>query len=131
MRHLVSLLFSLGWAYGQALPPNLLRYYSTADMEEVRTKTPQKYLALLYEFTDSYEVVGAPPEATSSDIARVKAEFDPRAFERPMHESLEITIGPYRIRLKSMEEMLADLRARYPEYDWTPRSRQTPTQKVQ
>lgn len=98
-------------------------------MEEVRAKTPQKYLALLYEFTDSYELIAAPPEATPADIERVKAEFDPRAFERPMHESLEITLGAYRIRLKSLEEVFADLQARYPEYDWGPRP-QTPTQKA-
>lgn len=93
--------------------------------------TPQKYLAVLYEFTDSYEIVEAPPDASPADIQRVKENFDPRAFERRWSEDRDIAVGAYRIRLKSHERVLAELRVRYPDYDWTPRpaSQQT-LQKV-
>ncbi len=121
MLRLISLPLSLlCWAYGQSYPPNLLRYYSAADMEEMQRLTPQKYLAVLYEFTDSYEIVEAPPDASPADIQRVKENFDPRAFERKWSEDIEITVGAYRIRLKSHERGLAELRVRYPDYDWTP-----------
>jgi len=122
MLRLMSLTLSLlCWAYGQSYPPNLLRYYSAADMEEMQRLTPQKYLAVLYEFTDSYEIVEAPPHATPEAIKTLKETFDPRAFERKWSEDIEITVGAYRIRLKSHERGLAELRVRYPDYDWTPR----------
>jgi len=122
MLRLMSLTLSLlCWAYGQSYPPNLLRYYSTADMEEMQRLTPQKYLATLYEFSDSYEIVEAPPDATPEAIQTLKETFDPRAFERKWDEDIDITIGAYRIRLKSHERVLAELRVRYPNYDWTPR----------
>ncbi len=122
MLRLISLTLSLlCWAYGQSYPSNLLRYYSTADMEEMQRLTPQKYLATLYEFSDSYEIVEAPPDATPEAIQTLKETFDPRAFERKWDEDLDITVGAYRIRLKSHERILAELRVRYPDYDWTPR----------
>jgi len=132
MLRLMSLTLSLlCWAYGQSYPPNLLRYYSAADMEEMQRLTPQKYLAVLYEFTDSYEIVAAPPDASPADIQRVKENFDPRAFERQWSEDTEITVGAYRILLKSHERGLAELRLRYPDYDWTPRPASQPNlQKV-
>jgi hypothetical protein len=122
MLRLMSLPLSLlCWAYGQSYPPNLLRYYSAADMEEMQRLTPQKYLAVLYEFTDSYEIVAAPPDASPADIQRVKENFDPRAFERQWSEDTEINVGAYRILLKSHERALSELRVRYPDYDWTSR----------
>ncbi len=83
--------------------------------------TPQKYVATLYEFLDSYEVIEAPPNASPEAIQAVKEAFDPRAFERHQTEDLDITVGAYRIRLKSFDRVHAELRARYPDYDWTPR----------
>ncbi len=117
----LSILSLLCWVYGQSYPPNLLRYYSAADMEEMQRLTPQKYLATLYEFSDSYEVVEAPPDATPEAIRTVKETFDPRAFERHLTDDLDITVGAYRIRLKSSERAYTELKARYPDYDWTPR----------
>jgi hypothetical protein len=95
-------------------------------MEEMQRLTPQKYLTVLYEFTDSYEIVEAPPDASLADIQRVKENFDPRAFERKWSEDMDITVGAYRIRLKSHERGLAELRVRYPDYDWTPRPASQP-----
>ena len=83
--------------------------------------TPQKYLTVVYEFADSYEIVEAPPDASPADIQRVKENFDPRAFERRWSEDMDITVGAYRIRLKGHERALSELRVRYPDYDWTPR----------
>ncbi len=121
MPRLMSLTLSLlCWAYGQSYLPNLLRYYSAADMEEMQRLAPEKYLATLYEFSDSYEIVGVPPDATPEAIQTLKETFDPRAFERKWDEDIDITVGAYRIRLKSHERALAELRVRYPDYDWTP-----------
>jgi hypothetical protein len=122
MFRLMGLTFTLFcWVYGQSYPPNLLRYYNVADMEEMQRLTPQKYLTVLYEFTDSYEIVEAPPHVTAEAIKTLKETFDPRAFERKWSEDIEITVGAYRIRLKSHERVLSELRVRYPDYDWTPR----------
>ncbi len=90
-------------------------------MEEMRQLTPQKYVATLYEFRDSYEIVSAPPGAKPEDLQRLKDTFDPRAFERHQTEDLEITVRAYRLQLKSFERAYAELKARYPEYDWTPK----------
>lgn len=114
MRSTLLSLAVLCWASGQTLSSALYKYYSQADLAEVREKTPLKYEGLLYEFSESFEVE-APPGTPLEAVAAFIQGLDPRLLERHETEDRLYTIGSYRVLLKSHERCRAELCARHPE----------------
>ncbi|MGQ9863228.1 MAG: hypothetical protein ACUVRD_01920 [Bacteroidia bacterium] len=94
------------------VPEPLLKYYTPQEVEEIRTLTPQKYEALLYEFTESYEVL-TPFQSDQEKLAFYQ-NFDVRAYQdlRQKDQEVEIMHGAYQVRLKSWQRIQSDLTQR-------------------
>ncbi len=114
MRAALLSLAALCWGYGQSLSAALYKYYSPEDIAEVKEKTPLKWEAIQYEFSESYEVY-PPPGAPPQEVEAFLRELDPRQLERHATEDREYRIGAYRVVLKSHERIQAELCARFPE----------------
>lgn len=129
MRAVLLSLAALCWGYGQVLSTALHKYYSPEGIAEIKEKTPLKWEAIQYEFSESYEVY--PPPGTSSEaLEAFLHSFDPRQLERDLSEDREYHIGAYRVVLKSVERARAELCARFPEECKAATSRPEKTSKL-
>lgn len=94
------------------VPAPLLKYYTPQEVEEMRILTPQKYEALVYEFTESFEVL--TPFQSDEEKATFYQNFDVRTYQdlRQEDHDVEITYGAYRVRLKSWQRTQSELTQR-------------------
>lgn len=114
MRVAILSLSILCWGSAQVLSTALYKYYSESDIAEMREKTPLKWAAIQYEFSESYEVI-PPPDASPQEVEAFLQRLDPRELERHATDDREYTIGAYRVLLKSIERCQAELCAHFPD----------------